>query len=338
MPLVKANAIAPEESILLALKNSTLVDADMARSLASSTGTGSLLDLPINVAKSLPYVKKKFPTERYEKGLNTYQNKLIDLDRKGGEALAKGKILNHIFTAQDLVPSAHVITDSGKSVPAYVPHEVKRLTAPLDKVKRIAVPVLAVYGLQNILENNSKSSNRQKEGEVSVREASESTIRRALISKISSVLENINSTESTPPKGLEKTAIVKIKQAAELLKTASIKINSLEDKVASLSEDNKRLELTILAKERSGRAVKLANDMVRKGMSKRADLESQVDYIMGLNDDSYNILRDTVDSVQIKQSSNEDRGVDKLSFLLPDGDNNTPDKTSFQDAIIGLLK
>ena len=340
MPLVKGNSITPEENILLALRNSASYDNEIAKSLAAERGTGSLIDLPINVVKSLPYVKNKFPGETYDKGVNTYHNKLMEFDRKGGEALAKGKLLSHIFTAQDLVPSAHVITDLGKSVPAYVPHDIKRLTAPLDKVKRVAVPMLALYGIQHILDN--KSSQRQKEGEVSVREASESTIRGALINKISSVMEAIENNNS--PTGatmkLEKTAIVKIQQAAELLKTASAKIEDLEDKVASLSEDNKRLELTILAKERSGRAVKLANDMVRKGMSKRAELDSQIDYIMGLNDDSYNILRNTVDSVQIKKASdNDNNGVDKLSFLLNEGDhNNTSEKTSFQDAIIGLLK
>ncbi len=355
MPLEfrKATSIGKDESIIEAFKNTSAQNVDIAKDHALRRGLGSVVDLPISLARMIPSVKNRLPDEKYREFLHSYQSKLIDLDRKGGEAAArKGKILNNIFTDTDLIPSTHVITTKGNVVPAYVPTEVRRVTAPLDKVKRLALPLLAVVGVSSLLDKkDSSNSKKKREGDAVVQKVS-NTIREELITKLASTLASLNTTTALNASNKKKAKVSqnssghcsvskdKIEKAAMLLNKASSHINSLEEKIAELTGDNKALKLKVLAKERSNRAVKLAKEMVRKQMIKQAEYTSQIDYIMSLSDDNFEILRNTVDSVLTKNASptqNNKYSVDKISSLILE-DNLAPERPSFEESILNLMR
>lgn len=306
------------------------------KNIMARQGTGTMLDAPIAGIRAIPPIKKLVTNERYKKTLNSYQTRLNDADRAAGEYLAsKNKVFKSIFTADDMIPKAKVITESGKKVDAYVPTQVSRLSAPLDKTKHFAIPMMAVIGLDNMYEN---TKSKDKEGDFPVQKAAD--VRESLINKLADVISK--TAFMTEPE--EKTAIVsdalleKIAAAAGMLKQAHSKIASLENTVACLTGERDSLKLQIMAKERSQRAVKLAKEMVRKGMIKQAELQDQEDFIMGLNDETYNILRKTVENVPSKQATSVQNGLDKVSYIVAETFDDEPDKPSLGDAIVSLAK
>lgn len=325
--------VGKDDPVVRAAPNTERDNADAMNRVVSRQGTGTLLDLPLALARKVPPFNK-ITDEKYNKVLGGYQKKVVEADRAGGEALAKkNKVLNAIFRSHDLLPKANVTTKSGVKTDAYVPTEIHRLSAPVDKTKQFGVPLLALIGVGSMIDKE-ESPPGKKEGDNVVQKLSETEFKTLLAEKIASTLEALHTAPTEKP-SLEKQAKEKIQRAVELLKQASYKIESLEDQVCKLAEDNKRLETQLLAKERSQRAVKLARDMVGRGMIKQSEFDSQVDYIMGLNDENYSILRDTVGKVPAKAARTESTGVDKLSSILVDADSGS-EKPSFADAILNM--
>lgn len=310
------------------------------KDLAARQGTGTMLDLPIGLIRSVPPVNKVITNDRYKKVLNSYQGRLIDADRKAGTFLAgRNRVFKSVFTSEDMIPKATVSTVSGKQVDAYVPTQVARLSAPIDKTKHFAVPMLAVLGLDSIYQNSKSTNTSIEEGDLPVKDAAE--LRESLIDKLAATIVSLQHSDiSSVPEdvAVEKigTVMEKAAVASEMLKQAYNKISSLEENLNSLTESNKHLKLQIVAKERSQRATKLAKDMFRKGMIKQAEVNDQVDYIMGLNDENYDILLKTVESVPFKQAGDVQKGLDKVSYIIETDDEVT--KPSLGDAIMALAR
>jgi len=339
--LNKAQSLGKEDSILKAKLNTQAENTEAVKDILGRRGTGTLLDLPIGLIRALPPVKKRLTDEKYKNLLYSYQSKLIEADRAGGEALAKrNKLLKSLFTETDLLPKVHVETKSGNKIDAFVPTEVSRLSAPVDKTKRLALPILALYGVSSIADSPKKESSakRTREGDIVVQKVSSvnlDEVKSKLIEKIANTLAALNDNASAKSPSVEMVAQQKILKAAELLKQASVTIENLREQLANEQEDNKRLKLQILAKERSQRAVKLAKEMARKGMIKQAEYDSQVDYIMGLDDEAYGLLQKTVDSVPVKTANTDSNGVDKLSYMLVE-DESVNEKPSLAEAILNM--
>jgi regulator of replication initiation timing len=332
-------SLAADDSIINAHVNSEHDTIKATKNLMAQRGTGTFFDIPTALIRALPPVKNKFSDEKYKNLLYSYQSKLIGADRQGGSKVAKGKLLKSLFTETDMLPLAHVTTTSGKKVDAFVPTDVTRLSAPVDKVKRLALPLLAVYGIGSIIDNKQKessSSRGKREGDIVVQKAASfDELKSKLLDKIATTFATLNQNQPSGHLVKEVVAREKVIKAAELLKQASVTIDDLKDKLAEVSEENKTLKLQILAKERSQRAVKLAKDMVSRGMIKHAECGTQVDYIMGLDDEAFNLLNKTVNSVPVKQASAADSSVvDKLSYLLVE--DTVTEKPSLADAILGM--
>jgi hypothetical protein len=134
------------------------------------------------------------------------------------------------------------------------------------------------------------------------------------------------------PAPYSREALEKVARASDLLKQASEKITQLEEEVSEL-------KLQIFAKERSRQAVKLAQDMAAKGLIKQSALGSQVDYIMGLDEEGFRVLNKTVGDVPVKKVSSDVEGVEKLSCLFTDPYVDVPNELpSLEDVIITLGK
>ncbi len=338
-PTPAKHTLTADDTITGATINSAERNAHRTKDLTVRQGTGTMLDFPIGLIRSVPPINKVLTNDRYKKILGSYQDRLVKADRTAGEFLAgKGKVFKSVFTSEDMVPKATVTTNTGKNIDAYVPTQVARLSAPVDKVKPFAVPMLAVLGLDSIYENAKSAKTDAEEGDFTVRNAAE--LREQLIEKIAATvvgLQRSNVPSAAAEGAVDKFYMVVEKTAAasEMLKQAHNKIASLEEDLDSLTESNKRLKLQIVAKERSQRATKLAKDMFVRGMIKQADVNDQVDYIMGLNDENYDILLKTVENVPVKQARDVQKGLDKVSYMVG-ADDDEISKPTLGDAIVAF--
>ncbi|MDD4403104.1 MAG: hypothetical protein PHI24_14975 [Desulfitobacteriaceae bacterium] len=340
-PTPAKHTLTAEDTITGATVNSAEKNTQRLKDLTVRQGTGTMLDFPMGLIRSVPPINKVLTNDRYKKILGSYQDRLVKADRAGGEFLAnKGKVFKSMFTAEDMIPKATVTTNTGKNIDAYVPTQVARLSAPVDKVKPFAVPMLAVLGLDSLYENSKSVKTDTEEGDFTVKNAAD--LREQLIDKIAATVVSLRGNVAHPSaaeNAVEKIGMVmdKVATASEMLKQAHCKIASLEEDLGSLTETNKRLKLQIVAKERSQRATKLAKDMFQRGMIKQADINDQVDYIMGLNDENYNILLKTVENVPVKQARDVQKGLDKVSYMI-EADNDEIHKPTLGDAIVEFAR
>jgi len=133
---------------------------------------------------------------------------------------------------------------------------------------------------------------------------------------------------ATDTLGMEKNAAML--KAASMLKLASEKIATLSDANESLARDKADLTLLVTAKERSSRAVKLAKSMLHRGMLKQAEYDAQIDEIMEMDDRSYDILYNAIQSTPLLKSAAE---ISPWAFMIGVPDS-TPERKSLDDAII----
>lgn len=312
-----ADRISKADKALAAKVNTEAQKIEAVKDLIAERGTGTFADIPINLARMLPSVKKVLPDDKYRELLYSYQSKIVNADRKAGEALAsKSKTLKKILTTTDLEPGAHVTTEGNNIVQAFVPKETQRLSAPLDKAKNFAVPILTLYGVDKVINGN-------KDEKV----AHDS--RDLLINKVATHLSTL-----LPRPVLPQSALEKIARASELLVKANDSITNLKADNEKLAQDVDVLRKQLFAKERAQKAVKLANEMVGKGLIKQAAVASQVDYIMGLDEEGFKVLNKTVRDVPVKKAMSTPESVEKLSCLITDPYIDSLEKPSFRDAIL----
>lgn len=95
----------------------------------------------------------------------------------------------------------------------------------------------------------------------------------------------------TPAKIARAAAIVR---APEMLKRAAEQLRSTQTEIEQLKQANERLTLEVIARERARRAFDLASEMAGKGLIKRADLQSQVDRLMEMDDAAFEAVKTTV--------------------------------------------
>lgn len=87
----------------------------------------------------------------------------------------------------------------------------------------------------------------------------------------------------------------KLKEASDVINSMSRQIEKLTKQNSDLLIENKRLTLRVIASERSKRAVDLAEQMVKKGMIPKSELEHKAREIMDYNDEGYNIMKEAVE-------------------------------------------
>ncbi len=287
----------------------------------SEYGTNSFLDLPIQAGKWVgkKLAPNKITDEGYAKFLGKYQKPLLEGDKVLGEKLKNIPLVGKAFRTVDEVPAVMHTTEKGKEFVGTTRAEGYRATAPIDKAKKVAMPVLGILGVQQLAETMQQG--KQREGDALVQENNHVAVdQKELIEKVSEIMNT---------RFIEKNAA--LEKAAGMLKRAAEKIDYLEEELNKVAEDNKRMTLQLIAKERSRKSVKLANDMLLKGLIKRAHINTEVDRIMDMDDNSFSILERTVKNASI-ESINDPNKLDKLSGIMDY--NNSSTKKSFKDALL----
>lgn len=285
-------------------------------------GTNSMLDPLVQVGKWVgkKVAPNKITDEKFNNFLYRYQKPLLDKDREFGDKLSKIPILGKLFKTVDDVPGVMHTTDKGTEVVNTVQQQGYRASAPVDKAKKFALPVLGVLGVQQVAEIVQPPKKSVREGDALVTQAEhDTTYRSKLIEKISNVVDtNVVDKNS------------KLLQAADMLKRAAYEINRLQCEINKYADDNKQLTLQIIARERSNRSVRLANEMMGKGLIKKAEFNDEIDRIMDMDDNAFNLLEKTVKNASINRGSDGNK-LDKLSGLF---EYSSREHTSFEDELL----
>lgn len=209
-------------------------------------------------------------------------------------------------------------------------------TQPIRHVRDAALPILgSMYVSEKVNKSGIKYDPVREGGydpdDYNDKEASE---KDALIDKIASLVENDNivivEKSSYTTKEKQFNDIVKLAgQANSLLKEASNDKTMLLSKIASLESQYNDLRSSIEIKEKLAKSTKLADEMLEKGMIKKADYDAKVNELIGLEKNAYTLVEDLVNKSVANDDFSEEFGVSSMFYLQ--GDNETPSKKQFVD-------
>ena len=325
---------------------------DIVRKVYNGHGTGSIfLDLAKATPKKLLRFggkkvqsttnPKKFVrqntvgdrvTNKIDDAVSSYQKKLYDADVRAGNFLDKHLKTDAFITKQQFKTK----TEPGK-IQEVLEVNVPKLTAPIEKGKDVILPFAGSMAIASTLDKlyyNNKGGDAVNENKIALD-------RKEMIDKIAS-MENNNSIQqniSNQNSDL-KTSFIKMSQLAnqtvEMLKTASYTIKEKDSINQKLASENEKLKLQVTALIRSERAEKLAQEMLNKGIIKKANFNAKTEEIMKLSDEAYVVLEKTVSEINpLHKEASE--GIDSLDFegYVSLGRENRG-KSSFSEEIINL--
>ena len=318
-PPIRSSRVDIADEVADVVKATDAKKVEAVKDLIADRGTGTMLDIPIGVAKALPGIKKLLPEAKYSDLMYAYQHKIVDADHAAGKYLAgKSKTLKKIFTTTDMKPDLVVTTKDNKEVAGYVAKESQRLSAPVDKVKNLVAPILVLGGLTATA------------GDPNAENKKTAVTRQQVIEKIASIVDNI----PIPP--TQSILANKVNQAALLLKTADVQIKGLEKLASEYEAEIDSLNQKLASIQRTQAANALTKQMVTKGLIKTAEFNNKLAEITALDTNAFEVLNKTVGSLpKLSAADNTNTPIEKLSFLIIDPYDTAPEgMLTLENAII----
>lgn len=297
-----------------------------------------------SAAKSVKKGVDKVAPESVSKGLNKaidktkpVQNKLSNARQKMDTAIAdldmKGGAIGHKYApgkSKDLFvknKKVELETKDALGNKMFAEHKITSASEPLKKARNVAVPVAGGMYLADKMEKLKYDPN--KEGQQVLNKSAET--KDEVIDKVANMIQNDNvhsieklSFESYLTKRAEEKECFEqmtklAAEAGEVLKIMSAERFSFMEKIARLEEEKEEMAKEILRRDRQDRSEKLADEMLAKGMLKQADYSEKVLELSNLDDNSFNLLKSTVDSVGLYKSASE-YGLDSLQYIVGEED------------------
>lgn len=136
--------------------------------------------------------------------------------------------------------------------------------------------------------------------------------KQELIDMISSAFSaETNHHNVIPDLDMTKIASMTMK-ASKMLKLAATRTAALRKKAEELEEENDRLSKEVQILNLKGKAEKLAMLMNEKNIISKSDIPENIEKIMGLDENAYNLLKTAVGNAGPRI---EKEGMDNLTFL-----------------------
>jgi hypothetical protein len=275
--------------------------AKFARKLqedAQQHGTGSfIVDALGNVAG------KVFGKDKVQNLFYKVQKPLQQADVALGKKLAKGPFKG-FFTSQESRSIGKARVSGAGNVDVNVDVNIPRATAAFDKVKKFVMPSLATAYLYDKLRNK----NLEEEEYNALKQGQEKE------AKLKLQQEHEEKTAEYEERATKYAALVH--KAEDALRKSASEIRRLNSEMESVFEANAQLRRYIVADKRSRRSTKLACDMLKAGMIKKADLDSEIEKIMELDDPQFEKLQTETTALLEKTSQHAEEGVSALSDIL----------------------
>lgn len=290
-------------------KNTKNLDVNKAMKDLTSGDKGLVHGVAGWALNKMPKPIKKI-NKGIDKAYDSYRSRALNFDIKAGKGISD-KLKN--TRAKDMFINKKKIeignTSFGKT---YQEFDIPSLTAPLNKAKKAILPTVGAMTLASGLEK-FKSTSKEGGDEVVKKAFNREDIIEKIAGSVCSESKKTKHDERDLLKIEDLQKFSKIaSDASSMLKSSISKVKDLEESNEKLARENKILELSLIAKNRSDRATKLAYEMNEKGIVKKADINEKIDEIMDMNDDSYNFLADTI--AGIKKEAKEE-GLDSLTFI-----------------------
>ena len=264
--------------------------------------------------------------DKLDKGITNLDMKLGGI----GYKYAPGKTKN-LFVGTKKVELAPRNNSGAKE---FADFKVTQISEPVRKARNFAVPVAGGMYLADKMEKLKYQTPEQQA--LNDIETQASYNQDGVIDKVSFMLEN---------KGVEENTNVSAKdfsyylnkmsklasQASTQLMLASYENKSLMEKVSQLEIEKSLIKIAYENEAKERNAKELANEMLTKGMIKKADYENKVKDLYQMDKKSFEIFKKTIDDIKLeKQASDCKDGVDSLQFILGKSDEKA--KLSMEEA------
>lgn len=292
------------------------------------------------LAKSVKKGVDKVAPESVSNGLNKaiektkpVQDKLSNARQKMDTAIAdldmKGGAIGHKYApgkSKDLFVKNKKVELEGTDAlgnKMFAEHKITSASEPLKKARNVAVPVAGGMYLADKMEKLKYDPNKEGQGDLN----KSAETKDEVIDKLANMIQNDNvhsnqklSRESYLAKRAEEKEcfeqMVKLaSEASEVLKIVSAERFEFMEKIARLEEEKEEMARQMLLMKRQDRSEKLADEMLEKGMLKQSNYQDKVSELNNLDDDSFNLLKSTVDSVGLYKSASE-YGLDSLEYIV----------------------
>ncbi len=323
-------------------KSGTRIKSSDLNKVTKGSNGSMLYDIGQGLLKKGPKATKVLG-KTVDKAYGRVRTSLIDGDMRAGSFLSdklKNTRAKNLFTKGVNLEVRKPKNALGAR--EFIEAKMPSLLAPVVKAKDVVVPIAGSMAVANSLGKMSdakkaRDAEKKAQGQMNMEQIMSrqnggdtmSTNKKAysrdeLMEKIASAINSsaMKGEVAGSPKatvGLEKKAIELMKKASESLGKANDR--HIEDKLAimKIAEENKQLKLTLMAKSRSDRSVKLAHELNEKGLIKKADIDNKIDEIMDMNDEAFEVLSGVVSNMEKESSEHEDDGVSSLTFIAGDG-------------------
>lgn len=308
-----------------------------AKSGAKTVGKQVNKVLPEGAKQNLNKVvdKAKPISENMSKARKKFDNTITDIDMKGGAIgykYAPGK------SKELFVKKKQFEIDPGKSTgnKMYLEHEINSMSEPLKKARNVAVPIAGGMYLSDKLEKvkynpmngGNSETNKQKKTAQS---------RDQVIDKVAYLIQNDSRAYTQVKKNVDAQLYLDkmtklASDASVMLRQASETQTSMMSKIASLEEENKSLKEDIICRVRDDRSIKLADEMLDKGIIKKAEYDSKKEEIYNMEDQAFDILKSIVDNMNIQKVASIEYGVDSLMYMA--GESSQKEKKTMLDSFL----
>lgn len=121
-----------------------------------------------------------------------------------------------------------------------------------------------------------------------------------------------------------------LKCAAVAIKSAAEKQIYLEEKIASLLEENIKLKDSINMDEKTKRVDKIVDLMFENSMIKKNEIQGKKEQLLALEDKELSLLEETVINIPKRENSNL---ISDLTFLYNDNNIKGEDKENLKQAL-----
>jgi hypothetical protein len=339
--------------------------AEHHRKEMDARGSGSFpIDILSGITNKL--TPKSWNTkQKTQDFLYNMKNKITDVDTKAGGFMG-GKNIHTLRGKLFSVPSgekgqgfrvAEATNPDGTISPLHEGVGTDRrpsVLAPIQNGMRVATPFLAAtyvadklypnkeedvqhvaFGFSNYVEKMAqKNITKGKENDIVYDEGiAFSMEKQAMLQKTAELQMELEKTASLLKYAKEDIEL--LQKQAEFERKAKDRVTS--DLRTSKSEfmvkkaEHEEFRLRAIARERSGHAVKLAENMLELGIIKQAQLDSQIDKLMECDEETFNLFSSTA-----KQAAKGNEGLESLA-VLSHYNNNDLESTSARPAL-GLSK
>lgn len=199
---------------------------------------------------------------------------------------------------------------------------ITRATEPLNKAKKVVLPVVGANTLANQLDKLKYKPEEQEK---------KSCEREELIDKIANVLENkVEDEVNTKCCSIDKKQLADCfgrmskvaSEASSKLMLASYTNEVLLNRNSFLEKENRELKLAFEEGKKQLEVEKLASDMISRGMLTKNEYDNKVDELKQLDELSFSLFKEAIYKMPVASTN----GIDKLSYILDSNNEPDPDK------------